>query len=115
MKLRIKGNSVRLRLTQSEVDSIGSGNSVEESTDFAGKTLKYRLLVAEDYGARFEDYTISINLKEEVIQSWLKPEEVSIRFDVGNTGYLVEKDFACLITRDGEDDADTFPNPLAKI
>ena len=36
MKLRIRGNTLRLRLSRSEVDSVGQGKEVEESTSFPG-------------------------------------------------------------------------------
>ena len=36
MKLRIRGNTLRLRLSRSEVDLVGQGKEVEESTSFPG-------------------------------------------------------------------------------
>jgi hypothetical protein len=44
MKLRLQGNSVRLRLTRSEVERLREIGRVEESVDFgAGEVLAYRL------------------------------------------------------------------------
>ena len=44
MKLRLQGNSVRLRLTRSEVERLRETGLVEESVDFgAGAALAYRL------------------------------------------------------------------------
>lgn len=114
MKLRIKGNSVRLRVTQSEVESLKAGNSIVEHTNFVGSTLNYELLTSDRCAAQFENQKISVFLDDQVLQKWFKPEEVSIRFKTGKTQFLIEKDFACLITREGEDDIDAFPNPLAK-
>ena len=114
MKLRIKGNSVRLRVTQSEVDTLKSGQPVEERTDFIGETLSYSLLISDQHNAQFKDHALTVHLNNEVLRTWFQPEEVSMRFKVGDTDFLIEKDFACLITRDGEDDSDAFPNPLAK-
>ena len=34
--LRIRGNTLRLRLSRSEVDLVGQGKEVEESTSFPG-------------------------------------------------------------------------------
>lgn len=44
MRLRIKGNSLRLRLTRSEVARLSVGEPVEESTEFApDHVLRYRI------------------------------------------------------------------------
>ena len=40
MKLRIRGNSIRLRLTQSEVRRLAEVGSVEEWTDFGGGRVR---------------------------------------------------------------------------
>ena len=53
----------------------------------------------------------------EVARTWADSEQVSIDCDVdlgarGKLSILVEKDFAC-IDRSAEENADTFPNPLA--
>jgi hypothetical protein len=44
MKLRLQGNSVRLRLTRSEVERLRETGLVEESIEFgSGESLVYRL------------------------------------------------------------------------
>ena len=44
MKMRIKGNSIRLRLTKTEIKRIENGHPVEEVLAFGGgKALKYQL------------------------------------------------------------------------
>jgi hypothetical protein len=52
------------------------------------------------------------------IKQWAESEKVSIsseqNLDDGEQlRILVEKDFACLAPRDGEDESDMFPNPDA--
>ena len=45
MKLRIRGNTLRLRLTRSEVDLIGQGEIVAEVTPFPdGSQFRYELV-----------------------------------------------------------------------
>jgi hypothetical protein len=51
------------------------------------------------------------------VKKWASTEQVSIAADESLDGgdflkILVEKDFACLAPRDGEDEADMFPHPL---
>ena len=43
MKLRIRGDTVRLRLKRSEVERIAAGDSIAEQTHFPGTVLTYRL------------------------------------------------------------------------
>ena len=48
---------------------------------------------------------------------WANSDEVSLLAHQENNSMnalrlLIEKDFACLITREGEDDSDAYPNPI---
>jgi hypothetical protein len=58
-----------------------------------------------------------VQLPETEVKKWASTEQVSIAADESLDGgdflkILVEKDFACLAPRDGEDEADMFPHPL---
>ena len=46
MKLRIKDNSIRLRLTQTEVERIGNGDQIHSNLNFPGGEKVSYLLVA---------------------------------------------------------------------
>ena len=121
MKLRIRGNSIRIRISQSELSAIAAGDSVEDSIQFApGNRLRYGLAVAQSGAARvsFENDRILVQLPQGSVAQWLGPDEVGIEASQAIGGgeqltILVEKDFTCLAPRDGEEDADTFPNPKA--
>ncbi len=61
---------------------------------------------------------ITVRLPESMVLPWARSEQVSIsgeqRLDDGTRLHvLVEKDFACLAPREGEDEADLFPHPRA--
>ena len=43
MKLRIKGNTIRFRLTKSEVEYFGNTLFIEEQTSFPNNALSYSL------------------------------------------------------------------------
>ena len=43
MKIRIKGNAIRYRLTRSDVDKFSANGYIEETTDFGRQTLTYAL------------------------------------------------------------------------
>lgn len=122
MKLRIRGNSIRLRLTKSDIAQFADTGSVEERVDFgfAKPALSYRLdrMTDDDMTrARFEDDCLSISIPAAAAESWIKSEQVSIEAaqPIGENKVLrilVEKDFACLAERVNEDDSDAFTNPI---
>ncbi len=129
MKLRIRGNSIRLRLTQGEVARIAKGERVEETLEFGlepHQRFTYALEVSNDspdIEAQYQHGRITVRLPEDEARAWAHDDsrvgmsgEQSLRHSDGNESVslmlLVEKDFACLTERRGADDADTFPHPL---
>jgi len=123
MKLRIRGNSIRLRLKRGEVEQIAEGKSIVEETHFPTSVLTYRVDVSEndDIAAAYEDGNIMLGLPAAKVADWVNSDEVSLMATQvlaggANLTLLVEKDFACLDPghgRDHEDDADTYPHPSA--
>ena len=122
MKLRIKDNSIRLRLTKGEIDAIREKGVVTATTGFPGaRHFSYSLEsspASVNPAAFYSDNKISIRLPETLVLAWVMTEQVSIEgeqlLDDGETlSILVEKDFACLTPRPGEDESDMFANPDA--
>lgn len=115
MKLRIKDDSLRLRLTQAEVGELAERGKVERSMHLATGDMRYRVL-ATDVGAPEADFdsgTISVRLPSDQVLDWVATDTVGIAGQHGPLSILVEKDFACLVPREGEDDTDAFPHPRA--
>jgi len=75
MKLRILGDSMRLRLKRSEVDQLAAGTSIVEETHFPDAVLTYRLDVTDNSGfsASFADSTLSVSLPEQEYWIGLRP------------------------------------------
>ena len=113
MKIRIKGNSVRLRITKPEVDSIAKGEIILEKVEFPVNTFQYQIGSGLSSSISFRDGMIEVQVASSVLKNWSNSDQVGIDFVSDKISVLIEKDFACLITRDGEDDADAFPNPHA--
>ena len=123
MKLRIRGNSIRMRLKVSEVESIGAGERIEEKTQFPGSALTYGLEVADiaEMETRFTDGKILVRLPRKAAEEWAGNDTVSLvaeqnLSDTETISVLIEKDFKCLAPghhRDCLDDEDTFPHPDA--
>ena len=120
MKLRVRDNSIRLRLMQSEVDTLASDGIVSARTPFpGGRSLVYRVesspasVKPEAFLSKAE---ISVRLPETVVLAWATTEQVSIAgeqqlVDAETLKILVEKDFTCLAPRDNEDESDMYPHP----
>jgi hypothetical protein len=117
MKLRIQGNSLRLRLTQKEVAQLHDRNRVESSIEFGpGRTLVYKLegsLRDKVVTANFEGQSIRVMVPMRVMTEWIQSDQVSIEaLSRAGVQLLVEKDFQCLHKSD-EQDPDAYPNPFA--
>ena len=123
MKLRIQGNSIRLRLSQSEVTKFHETGSVSDSLSFGGPTddtLTYSLERTDgsEMSTVFEEGRIRIFVPVAQSENWATSEqEVGMehlqRSNSSNETLriLVEKDFKCLADRPEEDESDNFPNP----
>lgn len=120
MKLRIRDNSIRLRLTRGEVESISTDGLISASVPFSGGvTFDYVLESSPACVkpvAMFSNNVLSVRLPEKDVIEWAGTEAVSISAeqlldDGGQLNLLVEKDFACLAPREGEDESDMYPHP----
>lgn len=123
MKLRLQDDSLRLRLNVSEVRTIGSGAPVSAATRFpGGAVLTYELVPSgvAALSAGFADGRVTVEVPHGDAQAWAASESwISLEgtVDLGATGILsllVEKDFACLAPRPGDDSADLFVNPRTR-
>lgn len=139
MKLRIKGNSLRLRVTRPELATLVEGGRVAETVRFGPgpqQRLAYVLQVAELAGGTslmaddsaststgvnglqvtFDGVEVLVTLLPDAVRRWREPDEVAVegRQSVGggeSLHVLVEKDFACIDGPPGSEDPDAFPNP----
>jgi hypothetical protein len=123
MKLRIKGNSLRLRVSRSELAHLQAGGRIEETIRFAEAPeakLTYALESAAQSSplrVRYGFHDVTVILSERQVYIWKAESEVGVysKLDIGSAGSLdviVEKDFACL-DRSDEENRDTFANPHA--
>lgn len=119
MKLRIKGNSIRFRLTKSEVDYFEKFRSIEEKTEFGHSTLTYAVKQSSgnDLAASMENNCITLHLPETMANEWVQTQRVGFNAEMEIGGgkklyLLIEKDFKCL-DETSEDQSDNYENPLA--
>jgi hypothetical protein len=121
MKIRLQANSVRIRLTQSEVRRIADGGVVEETTAFSPLA---KLCVRVEPSphvqkpiATFENQNLTLRLQLKEAREWAESEQVGIEAEqpIGDGAFLrilVEKDFQCLHPR-ADEISEAFPNPQA--
>jgi hypothetical protein len=122
LKLRIKGNSIRLRLGQSEVRQLAIDGTIEESTAFGPlpeQCFVYTICAAsEQHAVRaiFEGRRIVICVPMNEIHLWATTDQVGIHAlqqigDGDELRILIEKDFECIDAPAEEPQEDAFPNP----
>jgi hypothetical protein len=114
MKLRIRGNSIRLRLLKSEVAQLAETGSVSESVVFGpDNELTYSVHAGSDaVSATFENGVVGICIPETEVRRWAESEEeVGIEAESKGLHILVEKDFVCITRTDDPDNLDAYPNP----
>ena len=114
MKIRIKGNSLRYRLTKSEVEGFAESGYLEEVIIFVSNSLIYALerSHAARLSANFEQNKITLFMPGVMIDEWFNTERTGFENFDGNLYLLVEKDFKCL-DEVSEDQSDNYPNPLS--
>jgi hypothetical protein len=123
MKIRIKANTLRVRFSQLEMDQFGETGLVSDQIDFpGGESLRSEIEVSETadrLGISFEDSVIRISVPVRQAREWIDTGQVGISEKIDVDGQrqielLLEKDFRCLVPREGENEADLFPNPNQK-
>jgi hypothetical protein len=119
MKVRIKGNSVRIRLSRSEVEIFGREGYVEERTDFGKTELIYAVKSTDDemMSATFTGGMITMCVPANMLNVWAETNQVSLdhHMPVSNNKHLyllLEKDFKCIDAGGTEDQSDYYENPL---
>ncbi len=132
MKLRIRGNSLRLRLLRGEVERFGATGRVMETIQFGASPaaqLSYVLEAnseAREISANFTGNEVTVSIPDSMARNWVDSDEVSLRSEQSIENgkqnstsenvlkILIEKDFVCLDRRNDPDNADAFPHPTGK-
>lgn len=118
MKLRIRGNSLRVRLTRTEIAQLMETCLVENRVQLGAQpdcALVYRLELS---GAAlkpetvFQKSQICIRIPRTEAMAWAGGQAVGIYGEEAwGLKLAIEKDFRCLESRPDEDQSDAFENP----
>jgi len=128
MKLRIKGSSLRLRLTRGEVQRLDAEGELAEQVHFGpGAALTYRLRTdkaSTDITATYSGNIIDILIPDKMARQWSRTDEVTLARNQplpaaqggsedapSELRVVIEKDWACLAPRSDEDESDNYPHP----
>lgn len=119
MKLRIKGDSLRLRLSQGEMRALAERGEVEDRVSFPGGAgLSYRLRVDKNndvISSSYRNNLIEVLVPATLSERWYGTDLVTLSATEAIAGgelrLVLEKDWACLTPREGEDESDNFPHP----
>jgi hypothetical protein len=118
MKLRIKGNSLRLRLSKPEVERLAVDKYLEDRTSFGNNTFSYALQSKDDddkLSAVFAGGKITVFIPGVIIKDWAVNNVTGFNNkqqanDPTSLYILVEKDFKC-VDETTEDQSDNYENP----
>jgi hypothetical protein len=114
MKIRIKGDSLRYRLTKSDISLLAEDGYIQEQTTFAGQSLIYAIKASDDnhLAAEYLSNTITLFIPINMMTELVNTDKVGFAGKHGSLQLLIEKDFTCLDNVE-EDQSDNYPNPLA--
>ena len=114
MKLRINGNSVRMRLSPDEVEALVSQGKTQSTCAFPESTLSYGLVASQgvEIEVRYDKDTIQVMIPETQLKGWDKDNRVGFEHHTSEGLFiLIEKDFQCLQPRKHEKEEHLYPNP----
>jgi len=122
MKLRIHRNSIRFRITQSEMAALLDGVMLEESVQFGPaqtEILSYAVEISpqcSEVRALYSKGRIQVILPGILARDLANTNQVGIErvqsiAENVTLKIVLEKDFQCFHPRPGENESNNFPNP----
>lgn len=112
MKLRLHGDALRLRLSQTDVARLAETGRVEETISFPGRSLTYAVGIGSAaIAASFDGDRIEVMIPERAGRTWIASDQTGLENRDSSPKVLIEKDFKCL-HRESDEQPDAFPNPL---
>lgn len=112
MKLRLEGNSIRLRVRKSDINTLQKNGTIVETLTFPnGDVFQYQLKINKitlDIDSQLISNILTISIPLSIATDWMQTDAVGIEKTLPNGLFiLIEKDFPCT-DRPWEDASDTF-------
>lgn len=118
MKLRLKNNNLKLKISAKELETFSSENQLHAEIDFYNGTVLSFKLISRQIGkptAEFSENCINIYFPENKIATFKNtalPYIDNHPVESGKTYIRIEKDFTQTQQGKAEKDNNAFPNPL---
>ncbi len=116
MKLRFRGNSLRLRVNRTEVLALASGAALSENVLFPNQARLTYVFDSHEQPtpqASFADGIIQVSAPLASLKEWARGESIGLYFDLATTDaplrVSIEKDLECVDGPVEERDPDAFP------
>jgi hypothetical protein len=118
VKIRIRENSIRFRLSKSEVDAFERDGHLENKTEFGFADFVYGIQILDGIDSLAATYIgnkmtlfVPLSMRKEWTTTDMVGYNGTMNIGPGKTlNLLLEKDWAC-IDKSDEDQNDSFPNP----
>ena len=122
MKLRFRGNSLRLRVNQREVKTLADGGRLVETVSFpSANDLSYRLETVDQPTAlaSFHHNAISIAVPAAEVRRWAADDSIGLYYDLPTAAeplrIMIEKDLECVEGPVDERDPEAFARTIPKV
>ncbi|MDA8886723.1 hypothetical protein OAD66_06220 [Bacteroidia bacterium] len=115
MKIRIKDNSLRYRLSQSEVSTLVNEGEAWSKCQFGSGELKYGLkaIDADRITSAFNHGELLTKIPRTLLKNWDIDQRVGFDTTIDGLFILIEKDWQCLKPRDHEDESNLYVHPAS--
>jgi hypothetical protein len=112
MKLRLEGNSIRLRVRKSDINALQKNAAITETLTFPnGDVFHYQLCIHNttlEIDSQLVGNVLTVSIPLSIATNWMHTDAVGIEKTLSNGLFiLIEKDFPCT-DRPWEDASDTF-------
>jgi predicted nucleotidyltransferase len=118
MKIRIKDNSLRVRLSRSEVELFNEEGYMQAQTDFGSNIFYYAVKRNDDesMSVEFINAHLTLFVPQHLLEKWAATNLVGLEYNLpldngSHLHLLLEKDFKCIDAVVTEDQSDYFENP----
>ncbi len=119
MKIRIKNNSIRIRLTRSETEKFGKEKILEEHTEFGDARFTYAIWSDDnstEITAAFSNNRIIMQIPPAIAEAFVHTDAMGFQNNMQLPGdkklfLLLEKDLKCIDGEVLEDQSDNYENP----
>ncbi|NNC82365.1 MAG: hypothetical protein HKN79_02210 [Flavobacteriales bacterium] len=111
MKIRLKDNTIRIRLSMDELACLAEGETVTMATALGTHSLLTELVPCEDsHDIGLQDGLLFIKIEQSKYQNLHASEEEGFEIELGDSIILIQKDYQC-VGREEALNVGLFPNP----